>query len=252
MTREVKMSNDLNYELKSLVEDYFLNYPHMSINALSKRTKVGASTLRRILSLSLKGVPNPKTVLNIMSVLTKEKNMTLIIENSPKHTKSYLTESFKNYLEDLRGPSSDDHLGLFKNKLKFIIFKLASNQSGVHLKTITKLYGEAGIKVLKGLAKNGLLVEKNELYHAKDKKKGNDLHFRTKHLPSLLPLIQKDQYFEPFSALSESLNDEGIKKVNKIQKEALEKISDIMRCPTHSGDHHFFSFHVGGSIKLED
>jgi hypothetical protein len=249
MTREVKMSNSLNHELKNLIEDYFLNYPHMSINALSKRTKVGATTLRRILSLSLKGAPNPKTVLNLMSVLTKEKNIKLIIENSPKHTKSYLTESFKHYLEET---SSEGPLDLFKNKLKFIIFKLASNQSGVHLKTITKLYGEPGIRVLKGLTKNGHLMEKNELFHARDKKKGNDLHFKAKHLPSLLPLIKKDPYFEPFSALSESLNDEGIKKVNKIQKEALEKISDIMSCPSHSGDHHFFSFHVGGSIKMED
>lgn len=247
------MSNGLNQELKHLIEDYFSKYPHMSINALSKRTLIGATTLRRILSLSLKGNPNPKTVLNLMSVLTKEKNITHIIEKSPQLTKSYLFQSFGPYLEDAKDPLSGN---LLKNNLKFIIFKLASNQSGVHFETISTLYGGNGQKVLRELTREGYLIKEDHFFHSKDKKKGHELHFKASHFSNLLPLLKKYEkevgtYKDPFHTLSESLNEEGIKKINQIQKEALKKIKDIMKCPSHSGTYHFFSIQLGGVLKAK-
>jgi hypothetical protein len=253
------MSNGVNQELKHLIEDYFLKYPHMSINALSKRTLIGATTLRRILSLSLKGGPNPKTVLNLMSVLTKEKNITHIIEKSPQLTKTFLFQSFNPYLEGVKDPLSGNFL---KNNLKFIIFKLASNQSGVHFETISTLYGENGLKVLRELTKEGYLIKEDNFFHSKDKNKGNNLHFKASHFSNLLPLLKKyekevetykkgPQEKDPFHTLSESLNEEGIKKITQIQKEALKKIKDIMKCPSHSGTNHFFSIQLGGVLKAK-
>ena len=155
------MATDLTQELKNCMEDYFNNYPNMSINGLSKRAQVGATTLRRILSLSLKGNPNPKTVLNLMSVLTKKKDIELIIKVSPPLTKKYLNESFESYLIK---QSSEN--------------KNADPQS--------------------------------------------------------------------FYALSESLNEDGINKIKSIQKEAIEKMKAIIKCPSNAGTHHFFTIHLGG------
>ena len=91
------MATNLTKEIKRCMEGYFRNYPNMSINGLSKRAQVGATTLRRILSLSLKGNPNPKTVLNLMSALTKNKDIELIIKLSPPLTKKYLHQSLRLY-----------------------------------------------------------------------------------------------------------------------------------------------------------
>ena len=161
------MATDLTQELKNCMEDYFNNYPNMSINGLSKRAQVGATTLRRILSLSLKGNPNPKTVLNLMSVLTKKKDIELIIEVSPPLTKKYLNESFESYL---------------------------INQSSEN----------------------------------------------------------KNADPQSFYALSESLNEDGINKIKSIQKEAIEKMKAIIKCPSNAGTHQFFTIHLGGVRTSRD
>ena len=161
------MATNLTQELKNCMEDYFSSYPNMSINGLSKRAKVGATTLRRILSLSLKGNPNPKTVLNLMSVLTKEKDIELIIGASKPLTKKYLHESFRSYL-------------------------------------------------------------------AKE------------------PPESQNSNPESFYALSESLNEDGINKIKSIQKEAIEKMKAIIKCPSNAGTHQFFTIQLGGISASRD
>ena len=161
------MATDLTRELKNCMENYFNNFPNMSINGLSKRAKIGATTLRRILSLSLKGNPNPKTVLNLMSVLTKQKDIELIIKVSPPLIKKYLHESFKSYL--VKAPSENQN---------------SDPQS--------------------------------------------------------------------FYALSESLSEDGINKIKSIQKEAIEKMKAIIKCPSNSGTHQFFTIQLGGVRPTRD
>tara|TARA_Y100001954_G_scaffold49465_1_gene52215 strand:- start:187 stop:672 length:486 start_codon:yes stop_codon:yes gene_type:complete len=161
------MATDLTREIKGYMEDYFDKYPNMSINGLSKRAQVGATTLRRILSLSLKGNPNPKTVLNLMSVLTKKKDIELIINVSPPLTKKYLHESFESYL-------------------------------------------------------------------VKD-----------------TPECQNTDP-QSFYALSESLSEDGINKIKSIQKEAIEKMKAIIKCPSNSGTHQFFTIQLGGVRPSRD
>tara|TARA_Y100001970_G_C14137859_1_gene805360 strand:+ start:147 stop:632 length:486 start_codon:yes stop_codon:yes gene_type:complete len=161
------MATDLTQELKNCMEDYFKNYPNMSINGLSKRAQVGATTLRRILSLSLKGNPNPKTVLNLMGVLTKKKDIEHIIKSSPPLIKKYLHESFRIYL--IKQKSEDTN-------------------------------------------------EDPQSYYA----------------------------------LSESLNEDGINKIKSIQKEAIEKMKAIIRCPSNAGTHQFFTIQLGGIRPSRD
>ena len=126
------------------MEGYFRSYPHMSINGLSKRAQVGATTLRRILSLSLKGNPNPKTVLNLMSVLTKNKDIEVIIKLSPPLTKQYLHQSFRSYL---KGQSSGN---LTTTPQSFYAISESLNEEGINkIRTIQ----EDAIQKMKAIVK---------------------------------------------------------------------------------------------------
>ena len=60
-------------QLKEIVDDYLTRYPNLSINSLAMKSGVGATTLRRIKNLSIKGDPAPHTVLNIVSSTSNQK-----------------------------------------------------------------------------------------------------------------------------------------------------------------------------------
>ncbi|RLA66046.1 MAG: hypothetical protein DRQ88_07900, partial [Epsilonproteobacteria bacterium] len=90
----------LTEQLKILLDNYFEKYPHMSINALAKKSGVGASTLRRIINNSLKGNPSSSTVLNLVSATTKERKLATILKIMKGPIGILLNSSFGHFVEE--------------------------------------------------------------------------------------------------------------------------------------------------------
>ena len=90
-------------QLQGMVSNYFESYPNVSINGLAKKSGVGATTIRRIISGSIKGEPAPHTVLNIVSSVSREKRLGVIIENCQGPLKGLLEDSFGPYVTKVVG-----------------------------------------------------------------------------------------------------------------------------------------------------
>lgn len=245
----------LTEQLKILLDSYFEKYPHMSINALAKKSGVGASTLRRIINNSLKGNPSPSTVLNLVSATTKERKLAVILKSMKGPIGELLNASFGHFVEeDLPHNYSTDLNRELADWPKYMIYKLASNKNGVLKKDIEAVLGRIGLKHLEALFEQNLVFMEGEIIHAKEKNFGLDINVSLKHLPNLIEFYKPgeiDKGQNLFYSLSESLNEDGIKKVKEIQKEAIKKIYNVMNSPYFEGDIPYFSISLMDTLNLD-
>jgi len=178
----------LTEQLKILLESYFEKYPHMSINALAKKSGVGASTLRRIMSGSQKGDPAPSTVLNIVSAASKERKLAVILKTVQGPIGEILNNSFGHFVEeDLPHNYNTDLNRELGEWPKYLIYKLASNKNGVFKQEIENILGKVGLKHLEDLFNLGLVFMEGEIIHAKEKNFSLDIilicNYRTGEVP---------------------------------------------------------------------
>lgn len=246
---------NLTEQLKILLDQYFEKYPHMSVNALAKKSGVGASTLRRIKNESIKGDPAPSTVLNIVSAITKERKLATLLKSMEGPIGEMLKTSFGHFVEDdLPHTYNTDLNSELSDWPKYLIYKLASNKTGVSKEIIENILGAIGVRHLEDLFDLGLLYMEGETIHAKEKNFSLDIKISLKHLPNLLEFYRPDEVDKGknlFYTLSESLNEDGIKKVKDIQKEAIKKIYNVMMSPYYEGNIPYFSVSLMDTLNLD-
>ncbi|MFZ8934905.1 MAG: hypothetical protein ACO20H_01585 [Bacteriovoracaceae bacterium] len=231
-------------QLKEMVNSYLEAHPNISINGLAKRSSVGATTIRRIISGSIKSEPAPHTILNLVSVITKEKKLSVIIDKSKGPIKSVLEMTFGVYATESMPHTRDNGLDkALSNPQKFIIYKLAANRVGTSKEEVKENFGSNGLHNLNELLEYGLLEEVNSRIHAIKKDFALDPEVLVRNIPELLKFyktheIDKGQNF--LFSMSESLNFEAIQKIKDIQKDALKKIYNIVNSPYYEGEIPFF------------
>ena len=82
---------------------------------------------------------------------------------------------------------------------------------------VIELFGNLGLEKLKSLIANGAILDHGDIVHASKKDFSMDLSIMKDHLPELVKFYQPERLEEGnnlFYTLSESLNEDGIKKVN--------------------------------------
>ena len=246
----------LTEQLKDIVESYFAKHPNVSINGLAMKSGVGASTLRRLLSGSIKGDPAPHTVLNILSTVTKEKKLSKLVKTVDGPMGDMLQESFSHFIESETPHSYGNDLNeLLRDQVSYFIYKLAANRKGTDKVFVTEMFGKAGLEKLAKMLDLGVVKENEEgEIHASEKDFSLDVEIAAGHLPELV------KYYKPnsiangqnlFYTMSETLSEEGIQKVKTIQKEAIKKIYDVMRSPFYEGDIPFFTLDMSDTLSFE-
>lgn len=246
----------LTEQLKDIVESYFAKHPNVSINGLAMKSGVGASTLRRLLSGSIKGDPAPHTVLNILSTVTKEKKLSKLVKMVDGPMGDMLQETFSHFIESETPHSYDNDLNeLLRDQMSYFIYKLAANRKGTDKVFVTEMFGKAGLERLAKMLDLGVVKENEEGdIHASEKDFSLDVEIAAGHLPELV------KYYKPnsiangqnlFYTMSETLSEEGIQKVKTIQKEAIKKIYDVMRSPFYEGDIPFFTLDMSDTLSFE-
>ncbi|OFZ13646.1 MAG: hypothetical protein A2X86_20945 [Bdellovibrionales bacterium GWA2_49_15] len=232
-------------QLKDVINEYFSKYPNTSINGLAMRSSVGATTLRRILSLEIKGDPSPHTVLNIASAISKEKRLSKLVQMFDGPMGELIRESFSTYVEvDAPHKFDPDLNEVLRDRLSYFVYKLTANRSGAREDEIFDLFGLPGVERLKKLRKENLVRLEGAQYHAVEKNFSLDLSVAKEHLPELVKFYRPenlDRGLNIFYTLSESLNEEAIKKVKAIQHEAAKKIYEIMNAPESDGTIPYFT-----------
>ncbi|MCF8058985.1 MAG: hypothetical protein K9K67_06800 [Bacteriovoracaceae bacterium] len=244
----------LTTQLKELVENYFLQNPHMSMNALANKSGVGATTLRRIRNDSIKGDPAPHTVLGIVSSVTNEKRLSVLIKKCEGPVGDLLKETFGPYLEEgIQHQYSDDLNSSLKDSTSYFVYKLSANRNGTDRQELQENYGRLGLKKLEDLIKAGLIEEINERLHATRKNFALDVNVVANHLPQLVSHYKPEEIAEGnnlFYTMSESLNEDGIQKIKEIKKESIKKIMNIMQSPFYEGDIAYFTLNMADTLKM--
>lgn len=244
----------LTYQLQGLVESYFERNPHMSMNALALKSGVGATTLRRIRSNSIKGDPAPHTVLGLVSSITNEKRLSVLIKQFDGPIGDLLGSTFGPYVEEeLQHEYAPDLNFFLKDSTRYFVYKLAANKSGVTEDEVALNYGQLGLKRLGELIENKLIEEKGEKFHAVKKNYSLDLQTVVQHLPELVSHYKPEAVSEGknlFYTMSESLNEEGIQKIKSIQKDAIKKILTVMQSPYYEGEIPFFTVDMCDTLEM--
>ncbi|OFZ51346.1 MAG: hypothetical protein A2381_06265 [Bdellovibrionales bacterium RIFOXYB1_FULL_37_110] len=243
-------------QLKDIVAMYFERFPKMSINGLAQKSKVGATTIRRILNNDLKGAPAPHTVLSIVSTIYKERELSKLLSKVEGPIGEMLRECYSLFVKEKLDHKYDVDLNdILSDRVNYLIYKLAANKKGTTKIKIVELFGLLGEKRLNSLLNLGLILEKDEAIHAKDKNFSLDIKIAKKLLPELIDFYKPEEVAKGknlFYSLSESLNEDGIKKIKEIQKEAVKKIYEAMNCPFYEGDIPYFTLNMSDTLTYEN
>ncbi|WP_127716166.1 hypothetical protein [Halobacteriovorax sp. HLS] len=238
----------LNQQLRDQIDSYLKRHKHASLNSLAKKSGVGATTLRRIQSNSVKGAPSPHTVLNIMSALTNETNLSKLISMSEGEIGNYLNDAFSLYTQTVTEHSYKAELNnTLRDGLTYLIYKMSANRTGVSKLDIVEEFGKQGLKRLESLLSHGFVIREGDYFHATEKNFSVDYKIASEHLPDLVKCYRAEELHldkNLFYTLSETISDEGIKKIKEIQKEAVEKIYQIFKSPYYEGENHYFTLNL--------
>ncbi len=259
MLKMVILSEDLmtlTCQLKTMLDTYLDRYPNVSLNALAMKSGIGATTLRRLKNDDIKGDPAPHTVLALVSALTSEKRLSVIVESYDGPLGELLKSSFGPYVETKIDHSYKADLNSFlRDSTSYFVYKLCANRTGATMESIESNYGKIGVQKLEYLMKNGLIRREGDSFHAMEKNFGLDVSIVLDHLPQLVAHFKLDKVCEGqnlFYTVSESLNEEGIQKIKQIQKEAIKKIIDITKSPFYEGDIPYFTLNMNDSQILPE
>jgi hypothetical protein len=243
-------------QLKEIVEGHFHRYPNISINSLAMKSGVGATTLRRILSLSIKGDPAPHTVLNLAAAITNEKRLSKLVTLFEGPVGELLRQTFSPYIEKNMPHCIDANLNEeLKDGIRYFIYKLGADRQGVSRAEVLERFGKLGEERLVDMAARGVLIRDGEVFRAREPNFGLDVNIAAGHLPDLVKFYKAEDVSKGrnlFYTLSESMNEDGIKKIKEIQKEAVQKIYDIMNDPRYSGAFHYFSLNLCDTTDYGD
>lgn len=245
----------INGQLKELISTYLAAHPRVSINGLAKRVNVGATTIRRILQSSIKDSPAPHTILNIVSAIYKEKHLGKLLKVVEGPVGQCLRENFNAFVSvQAEYTYSQDLNVVLSDKVNYLIYKLAANQRGTTKNEIKEIFGDLGLGRVKELSESGLLIvsEQGEI-HAKEKNFSLDVSVAKKHLPEIVRFFKPEEVVKGlniFYTLSESLSEKGIQEVKRIQREAVQKIHEVVSKVDFQGEIPYFTVNLADTLVL--
>ncbi|EQC50502.1 hypothetical protein [Bacteriovorax sp. DB6_IX] len=201
----------------------------------------------------MKNDPAPHTVLNIVSALTNEKRLDRLVKAYDGSIREYLQESFGNFLDEIDTHYKLDLNDILKDQITYFIYKLAANRKGTDIVDINYTFGKLGVDKLQYLLEKGLVFEEAGRIHASEKNFSLDVSVAASHLPELVKYYKPHQVGKGqnlFYSMSETINEDGIRKIKEIQKEAIKKIHAIMNSPFYEGDIPFFTLDLCDTLRL--
>ena len=236
-------SSEVLTHLQALLSEFLEKHPNMTINGLSKRCSVSEPTLRRIKNGQVKTLPSVTTIVDILSYISKEKTIVRLVEKYPGPIADFLKEKIPQ-TNNSKTPEYSELLNrTLKDPVKYIIYKLAANDTGVDLEKIVEFFGRYGENHLDELLQQNLVEQRGDRYFAKIENfvLSHDLfvsHFKTV-ADFIKPhkLITASKSHSPlFANYSGSLNKKAYSTILNIQRAAFKKIISVLVDEKSSGE----------------
>ncbi len=194
----------------------------------------------------------PHTVLALTSYLLKEKKISKILTAIQGPVAELLNKCFDQFIFDEKSSThelSADLNAVFQDKYSYLIYKMAANKHGTSIDEVKNAFGLMGLRKLIDLIdKNWILkTDVDERLHAKEKNFSVDLALAHELSHALIDLYKPCDVksgLNLFYSLSEGMNEEGIKRIKEIEKEAVKKIFDVMNTESLQGTLPYFALVV--------
>jgi hypothetical protein len=239
----------LVHSLRNLVQEFMSRHSSLTLQALAQRSQVPVTTLRRLMQVESKSEIAPHIALNLCSYICREKKMNKLLEMLPTNLADYLKKHFGGFVfENAEERVYSHELNeILKDTFHYLIYKLAANRSGTSWVEVTELFGLIGKRKAENLIQLHVIEEREGKLHAKESDFSLDLKVAASHLPELVKYYQPENVGRGLNlmySLSESLNEEAIKKIKDIQREAVQKTHTVMQSPESLGHYPYFTLNL--------
>ncbi|MEO0336194.1 MAG: hypothetical protein AAF202_07360 [Pseudomonadota bacterium] len=222
-------------QLSDLLVNYLEARPSFSLSALSRKVNVSETTLRRIKNRSFKTMPNSSTVLSLITYITGQQDILKSTEGLPTALSNYLKEAFPQSL-DTKSEFSQLLQQELSDNTRYLIYKLAANDSGVSKAKIQRLLGELGVEALVDLTKKGLLLERDGYFFTECESftmSPDVFKDKFQYISQFIKTDSSKYSDSPLRPLhvnySSSVSSVTYKKIMKIQKRTLKSIRELMQ-----------------------
>lgn len=226
-------SSDLLSQLQEILQSYLTEKKHRTLNRLSKKCTISEPTLRRICKGQIKTLPNSTTILDILTTISGQNNIATIAKIYPGPVAKYIENLLPQSTDCDTEYNAELHNEL-KDSVNYIIYKLASNASGVTENKISELFGAHGLAMAQMLLDKNFLKFKDQTYFSNVKNFTlNQDHF-IKNFKTLSDFIKtqnsvsKEHLHSLLANYSESVSPQAYKEIIALQKKTLKKIRAIM------------------------
>lgn len=227
--------------LQLVITDFLAKKPHLSINAISKKCNVSEPTLRRIMAKKVKTLPMVTTLLDILTYLANTSSIREIVRRYPGPIATFLTDAMP-FLVEFDQEYSNALNQELKNPIKYLIYKLAINHSGVTEQKISELYGNHGLQKLAELSEAGFIYKDiHNVIRAKAKSFSSSDGDFVRNFKVVADFIKPEKHknrrpLNPsYVNCSDSLTVEAYEKIVRLQRSTQRKIRQILADPTSKG-----------------
>ncbi len=233
-------ASDVLRALQGVLQQYLDEKPTRSVNGLSRRCVVSEPTLRRILRGQIKTMPTATTVLDILTTVCKEKNLRKLAQLYPGPIADYLNSNLPQS-EDINTEYNQELNRELGDSTQYVIYKLASNSSGLKKEKLQQLFGMHGCVKADHLVKKGYLSLTDETYFSQVKNFTLNHNTFTQNFKIIADFIKTQSPMDSahlhslLVSYSESVSIEAYKEIIGIQKRALRKIRDVMSADSSQG-----------------
>jgi transcriptional regulator with XRE-family HTH domain len=232
-------------ELSLLIEEYLLQNANVSINALAMRMGIAETTLRRIRGGLSKRLPNSENLLKIVFYIFKSRDLYVVRDLLPTALKEHFISVYLLFESGESNPVIEIDNSIIDNQITYLVLKLASNHSGVKRDEVLRLFGELGLRSIEKLILVEIVIEEEGTF------KTNLNSFRLpdnsfiNNFKSVADFIKIDpeKRVGPniYHNLSESLNLDGLVRLQNIQKKAVQEMTTILNDTKFKGELPVFS-----------
>jgi hypothetical protein len=252
---ELAQETELIQGLQSMITLYMEKNPSLTLNSLASRSAVPVTTLRRLMSGQQKNEIAPHSVLNLVSYVLREKNLSALLTRVDASIADFLRKHFGNFIFASSTRVYDLDLNTeLRDETKYLIYKLAANHNGTDLMTIVENFGSQGKRKAEELQSKGLLVKTDDRLHAKEKNFSLDLRVAAEHLPALVSFYKPESIADglnTFFSMSESLTSEAIAEIKQLQRDCVKSISAIMNDSSKFGSIPYFTINLAETMLSE-
>lgn len=231
-------------QLRGELLQFLKEKPHFSVNAMARKCESSETTLRRIRKGNIKTMPKVSTVIDILKFISKENDSKRLLERFPGPLADYLKEKIValDPIESVDIESVDITNILRNSPSRYLIYKLAANNTGVTEDKIVELFGRFGLNEAEHLVTRKVLKKDGFTY----RKIGNSFSLNNdvfiENFQATAQFIKPHKIEDApadskpfFINISRGVNIKTYRRILKIQRNALRQIRMLLASETSIG-----------------